>query len=215
MISDYPASSVGAADVLNCRIEDDCATGLWDRLGMSPKEPKVSGWRPDFQPADEQFRHQATGLRNLAGLRITGAWTVWNLQFDEWFADLPVVIRLDDGRQLEVCWEKFNDLSITWDTIDLAVTPKAWVEWRLEWRTTAHPALLASVGSRIQSVRATTFRFSTQNVDRPREVCKVWLTAGLWLATDSGDFHIFNALDENGLSNERPGRDGEHDWRPL
>jgi hypothetical protein len=182
---------------------------------MTPKEPNVSGWRPDFQTADEQFRRQALGLRSLAGRRITAAWTVWDLLHDEWFADLPVVIRLDDGRQLEVCWEKFNDLSITWDTIDVAVTPKAWVEWPLEWRTTAHPALLACLGSRIQSVRATTFRFTTPNVDDPREASEVWLTAGLWLATGSRGVHIFNALDENGLSDERPGRDGEHDWRSL
>jgi hypothetical protein len=122
---------------------------------------------------------------------------------------------LDDGRQLEICWEKFDDLSITWNTIDLSVSPKAWVEWPLEWRDAAHPALLACAGATIHDVRATTFRFTTQNVDHPHEVSEVWLTAGIWLATGGSGVHIFNALDENGLSDERPERDGEHDWRPA
>ena len=46
------------------------------------------------------------------------------------------------GSQLEVCWEKFDHVSITWDTIDVTVTPKAWVDGRwsgalvrfLNWR---------------------------------------------------------------------------------
>lgn len=45
---------------------------------------------------------------------------------------MPIVLRLDHGPQLEVCWEKFDDLSITWDTIDVTVKPRAWVEWPLE-----------------------------------------------------------------------------------
>lgn len=182
---------------------------------MTPKEPNVSGWRPDFLTAEDQFRQQSLSLRNLVGLRIAAAWTVWNLEHDEWFADLPVVIGFEEGPQLEVCWEKFDDLSITWDTIDVAVTPKAWVEWPLEWRQTAHPALAACVGSTIQDAQATTFRFTTQNTDHPHDVSSVWLTAGLWLATSGGGVHIFNALDENGLSDARPERDGEHDWRPV
>jgi hypothetical protein len=74
---------------------------------------------------------------------------------------------------------------------------------------------LACVGATIHDVRATTFRFTTQNVDHPHEVSEVWLTAGIWLATGGSGVHIFNALDENGLSDERPERDGEHDWRPA
>ncbi|UJW31007.1 hypothetical protein L3Q67_38400 [Saccharothrix sp. AJ9571] len=55
-------------------------------------------------------------------------WTVWGLAHDEWIADLPVVLRLEQGPQLEICWEKFDDLWITWDTIDVAVEPEAWVK---------------------------------------------------------------------------------------
>jgi hypothetical protein len=125
----------------SCRVEDASLGGLWDGLVVTPKNPQVSGWKPDFLSADEQFDRQTTRLRSIIGLRLTETWLVWNLEHDEWFADLPVVLRLNDGPQLEVCWEKMDDLSVTWDTIDVTVTPKAWVEWPLEWRREAHPAL--------------------------------------------------------------------------
>lgn len=182
---------------------------------MTPKEPHVSGWRPDFLPADEQLDRQAARLRSLPGLRVAETWTVWDLEHDMWFADLPVVLRLEQGPQLEVCWEKFNDLSITWDTIDVTVTPKAWVEWPLEWRRAAHPALAATEGATLAQVSVTSFRFVTENVHDPRDVRATWLTAGLWLATDRGGLHVFSGLDENGLSAEPPARDADHDWRPL
>jgi hypothetical protein len=182
---------------------------------MTPKDPNVSGWRPDFGPAQERIRREAGNLRGLMWQRVSSAWLVWNLQGDEWFADLPVVLAFDRGPQLEVCWEKFDDLSITWDTIDLAQTPRAWVDWRLEWRPAAHPALASQVGATIRDVAATRFLFTTENLDDPRDVSAVWLTTGLWLATDRGGLHIFDALDENGLSSQRPNRDAENDWRLI
>ena len=119
------------------------------------------------------------------------------------------------GCNLEVCWQKLDDLSITWDTIDVMVTPKAWVEWPLEWRQAAHPALEATAGATLETVSATSFRFVTKSVADPHDVHEVWLTAGLWLATDRSDLHIFNALDENGLSTQAPSRYADHDWRRI
>jgi hypothetical protein len=159
---------------------------VWDCQAVTPDDPDVSGWLPEFLPADEQFAQQAERLRSLVGSRITGAWIVWNLEDDKWFADLPVVLQFDHLPQLELCWEKFDDLSITWDTVDLTVTPKAWVEWPLEWREQAHPAVASVVGTTVDQISATTSRFVTQNVDHPHEVRAVWLMTGLWLATSRG-----------------------------
>jgi hypothetical protein len=175
----------------------------------------VSGWLPDFLPADEQLAQQAERLRSLVGSRLTAAWIGRNLEDDEWFADLPVVLQFDHLPQLELCWEKFDDLSITWDTVDLTVTPKAWVEWPLEWREQAHPAVASVVGTTVEQISATTSRFVTQNVDHPHKVRAVWLTTGLWLATSRGGLHIFNALDENGLESRLPARGADHDVRPI
>jgi hypothetical protein len=92
---------------------------------VTPKHPQISGWAPDFLPADEQFDRQANRLRSLLGAQVADAWVVWNLEHDAWFADLPVVLQMESGLQVEVCWEKSDDLSITWDTIDVSVKPKA------------------------------------------------------------------------------------------
>lgn len=182
---------------------------------MTPKYPDVSGWRPDFRPADEQFDRQAERLRALAGARLTAGFIVWNLEEDEWFADLPVVLQFEDRPQLELCWEKFDDLSITWDTVDVTVTPRAWVEWPLEWRTQAHPAIATVVGMTVDSVSATAGQLVTWEVDQPHDVHAAWLTTGLWLATSGGGLHVFNALDENGLSATPPARGVANDVRPI
>ena len=181
---------------------------------MTAKDPKVSGWRPDFLSADEHIDRHSARLRALVGHRLIETWTVWIVD-DDWFADLPVVMRFNDGTQMEVCWEKFDDLSLTWNTIDLSNTPRAWVDWPLEWRRDAHADLMSGTGGIVADVRATTFLFETQNVDDPEDKSAAWLTAGLWVATDCGDLHVFNALDENGLAAKRPERDATHDWRPV
>jgi hypothetical protein len=164
----------------------------------------VSGWRPTWEPAETHLRTHATRLRSLRGRRVTDAWIVWNLELDEWFADLPVVAQFEDGLQLEVCWQKFDDLSITWNTIDVTVTPHAWVTWPLEWRSQAHPALSDIIGHAVVHVDVTEHLFTTRTVDQPNDIHSVWLTSGIWLQTAQSGLHIFNALDENGLSNEPP-----------
>jgi hypothetical protein len=164
----------------------------------------VSGWRPTWEPAETHLRTHAERLRSLRGRRVTDAWIVWNLEVDEWFADLPVVVQFEDGLHLEVCWQKFDDLSITWNTIDVAVTPHAWVTWPLEWRSQGHPALSKIIDDPIIQVEATEHLFTTRTVDQSYDIHSVWLISGIWLRTAQTGLHIFNALDENGLSSEPP-----------
>ncbi|NJC86453.1 hypothetical protein HC030_28525, partial [Planosporangium mesophilum] len=130
-------------------------------------------------------------------------------EHDEWFADLPVVLRTEEA-QLEVCAKKLDDLSVTWSTIDLAVTPTAWVEWTLKWRRDAHPALRRAAGQVIRQVSVMEHSFTTQRVHPPAEPgegrSSGWLLGGLVLELDQGCLQIYNALDENGLSSEPPRR---------
>jgi hypothetical protein len=182
---------------------------------VTPKDPNFSGWAPDFVPADSQFEAHADGLRSLIGDTVVDVWVVWNLEHEQWFADLPVVVQLRSGRQLEVCWEKLDDLSISWNTIDVAVTPKAWVEWPLTWRSRPLPALAPIIGRPLEEVAATSLLFTTRNVDHPYDANSVWLTNGLWVGARSGGLHIHNALDENGVESTPPRRDAGHDWRAV
>jgi hypothetical protein len=164
----------------------------------------VSGWRPTWEPAETHLQTHAERLRSLRGRRISDAWIVWNLEHDRWFADLPVVVQFGDGLQLEVSWQKFDDLSITWNTIDLAVSPHAWVTWPLEWRSQAYPALSNVTNHQVVQVEATQHLFTTQALSAPNDSRSTWIMSGIWLQTAHSGLHIFNALDENGLSNERP-----------
>lgn len=170
----------------------------------------VSGWQPDWLPASEQLQKHSKALRGLVGRTLADAWVVWNLEHEEWFADLPVVLTFDGGGQLEVCWQKFDDLSVTWDTIDTGVRPRAWVEWPLEWRRAAHPALDANVGTSVHTVAMTEHLFQTERVDQPGPSSRAWLVGGLWFGTDGPGLHVFNALDENGLDAGKPAEGSRH-----
>jgi hypothetical protein len=172
-------------------------------------DPDVSGWRPRWVSAQEQVTAARDDLLSLPGHRVVAAWGVWNLELGQWFADLPVVMEFDHGRRLEICWQKFDDLSITWNTIDVSVAPVAWVTWPLIWRADAHPALTAMVDELVTTVAVTEHLFTTRVVnpvpqDGGSGEALVWLTSGLWLGTEMTGLHVFNALDENGLSNEPP-----------
>lgn len=164
----------------------------------------VSGWQPAWLPAAKQVDKQSAALRNLVGSTITDAWVVWNLEHDEWFADLPVVLSFDGGGQIEVCWQKFDDLSVTWDTIDTTLRPRAWVEWPLEWCRAAHPALASNVGSSVRAVAMTEHLFQTERENQSGPASRVWLVGGLWFGTTGPGLHVFNALDENGLDAGTP-----------
>jgi hypothetical protein len=166
----------------------------------------ISGWAPHWMSAPNQLNLQRTQLLSLRGRRIVDSWLVWDLEHDKWFADLPVILMLDDGRQLEVSWQKFDDLSITWNTIEVSTTPIAWVTWPLTWRSQCHETLRAVTGNTINAVASTEHRFTTRQVAPTpvpgAETNSAWLVGGIWLGTDGVGLHIFNALDENGLSND-------------
>lgn len=44
------------------------------------------------------------------------AWLVWDVQDNEWFSDCPVLLSFT-GEQVEVNHQKFDDPSITWNTV--------------------------------------------------------------------------------------------------
>lgn len=196
-------------------MDEHPVSGNWHAAAMTDGD--VSGWIPRWAPAREQLSSQRSNLRALHGRRIMDSWLVWDLHHDRWFADLPVVLAFDDGRRLEVCWQKFDDLSISWNTIDISAEPVAWVTWPLAWRSQGHPALQAVTGQTITSAASTEHRFTTRQIVPPgnNQVHSTWLAGGVWLQTDGGGLHIFNALDENGLASDTPRTGEDHRLLPL
>lgn len=58
----------------------------------------VSGWVPQWLPALDQLEVQRDSLLACSQHWIIDSWLVWNLELDERFAELPVILSLDDGR---------------------------------------------------------------------------------------------------------------------
>jgi hypothetical protein len=115
------------------------------------------------------------------------------------------VLVFDGGPQLEIAWQKWDDLSITCDTIDLSVPPDA-LGWNWEWRE-SQPAELAAVASHVITGYATIEKpYFSGDVDLqdplpPIESLPVqgWSTAGLWIEFGDAGLLVENGIDENRL----------------
>ena len=99
-------------------------------------------------------------LQTLVGRYLRHAWLLWDLGDDEWFADCPVLLDFD-SEQVEVNHKKFDDLSITWNTVD-PVGQAAWSlgdsgdpdvhVFRLAWRRDARAEIADLQGQQLQAV---------------------------------------------------------------
>ncbi|MFY1616317.1 hypothetical protein [Micromonospora sp. WMMD736] len=151
----------------------------------------IAGYQPVWlNGVDEIAARHGHRLRSLVGRRLTSSWLVWNDDPDEWFPDCPVVLDFT-GERLEVNHQKFNDLSITWNSIDVTRGP----EWptsdgfQLRWRDDVHDVLAALRGQRLEAV--TLLEWAGD------DLAAGTVTVGLRFA--DGWLTVYNALDENGL----------------
>ncbi|MET9578859.1 hypothetical protein ABZY30_25385 [Streptomyces massasporeus] len=71
-------------------------------------------------------------MRALIGRPLTRVRLVRDVQDDEWFSDCPVLFDFT-GEQVEINHQKFDDLSITWNTVDPR-QPVRWADFDLQWR---------------------------------------------------------------------------------
>lgn len=144
-------------------------------------------------------------LRALAGRRLRHGWLVWDRDAGEWFADCPVLLDFD-GEQVEVNHQKFNDLSITWNTID----PVGLAMWsngddddpdvhtfHLEWRHDAKAELVAFEGQQLQAVELLEWV--------GRDLANGMIAVSFVFA--GGRMTISNGLDENDLEFGAPHAD--------
>jgi hypothetical protein len=99
-------------------------------------------------------------LLTLEGRRLRHAWLLFDLNDGEWFADGPVLLDFDN-EQVEINHTKFDDLSITWNTIDPVEQPAwTWGDWghpddyvfRFAWRHDARAEIAALQGHRLEAV---------------------------------------------------------------
>ncbi|MCL8017994.1 hypothetical protein [Streptomyces sp. AS02] len=155
----------------------------------------IAGYRPLWlNHRGDVVREHGHRLRGLVGRTLTGVWMVWDRQDDEWFCDSPVLFDFE-GERVEINHHRFDDLSLTWNTIDPS-TPVRWPDFDLQWRCDPLPEPHALRGLSLKGVELLEWTgrdLARGNVDVSFvfETCRVT---------------VFNALDENGLSFAPPDR---------
>ena len=141
-------------------------------------------------------------LRALRGRRLTRTWLVWDVDDNEWFADGPVLLDFD-GEQLEVNHQKFDELSLTWNSAD-PTQPVIWPTsdgFRLTWRDDTPSELVALQGQRLEAIDLAEWNGAAGDLANG--------TIAIHFTLTSGHLVVYNALDENGLHFDSP----DHNWR--
>jgi hypothetical protein len=169
------------------------------RFGIQDYQPQWLNGRDSITAAHGQR------LAGLVGLGLQHVWLVWDLENDDWFTDAPVL--LDFGTEhVAIDHQKFDDLAITWNTID----PSRAIEDpypHLAWRAEPLPDLLDLRGRTLRHVELLEWisdgnDFADGSIAIGLDLAPAWLT-------------IVNALDQNGFEHGPPGpRYRRHPIRP-
>ncbi|MFD7628046.1 hypothetical protein ACFV7Q_18755 [Streptomyces sp. NPDC059851] len=155
----------------------------------------IAGYQPLWlNRRSDVVREHAHRLRGLAGRTLTRVWVVWDRRDDEWFCDCPVLFDFE-GERVEINHHKFDDLSLTWNTIDPS-GPVRWPGFDLQWQAAPLPGLQAQLGLPLKEVELLEWTggdLAQGNVD-------------VSFVFEKSRVTVFNALDENGLSFAPPDR---------
>jgi hypothetical protein len=102
----------------------------------SPGHLGISGFQPQWLSGFRKIHAaHAERLAGLPGRRLTASAVVRFSEDDDWYADCPVILAFEN-EQIEVSHQKFDDLSITWNTINTGEPIAGWDESELTplWR---------------------------------------------------------------------------------
>jgi hypothetical protein len=168
----------------------------------------LEGYNPEWY-------HDATALadvhrarfKQLIGEKLLTGWLMWDMNERGWFADGPVVLGFNEAN-VEITHRRFDECAITWDQVDMTAPP----DWYgtgipLDWRPDPHAALRGARGRILREVNI--IERTTPSPWRPSTLHAVELLF------DRYRLSIYNAMDENGLS-ETPERDlPVNNWRRI
>ena len=170
----------------------------------------IENYNPHFNSSTKEIVTKVgEELKKLIGKKITETWVVWETKNNKWFKDCPVVINIE-GIQVEICTSKVEELSITFNTIDMS-NELNWYDiddFKLEWREGAFSELLLGKDKKINSVEIIEYKFQSEVVfskDKPKsqgDKNSAWVLNGIGFELDNGYFSVYNGLDENEISIE-------------
>ena len=129
--------------------------------------------------------------KDWIGKRLDKAYVAWFEADDSWYEDLPIILFIG-GDSIEICWQKFDSLSITKNQID--ITNCISINKKIPYKENAHPALHEVVGKKILNVKLGMSSMTLEDKEIP-------MINSVDFVFEDSFISIFNALDENGLSN--------------
>jgi hypothetical protein len=145
-------------------------------LGIMNYNPKM--YEEPFEIIDD---HKSK-LETLKGQTIEELWVPWDEVKDEWFNDLPVIIKFKTC-QLELCAYKTNQYAVTFDQIDLSQDIDNYGS-KLSWKKNKLVDLNEFLNNKINTVEI--IQWMEQLI-------------GVGFDTNKGYFAVCNGLDQNEL----------------
>ena len=170
----------------------------------------VPNYQPHFFQEIEVFYQTSHAiLKSLIGKTINRFWLMWDETESEWFSDAPVILDIS-GSRYEFCAFQLDQFSFTQNQID--ITQQAdWYgmksDFPLSWRENCHAQMLSSLHRTIVEINILSYNFSLGKHQADQE--KNFILHGIefvlekkHVKDEENHFTIYNALDENGLTNQ-------------
>lgn len=152
----------------------------------------IEGYKPEWvHDKDKAEELVERWSKKWIGKSIGKTFVGWYEPDDSWYEDLPIILFIG-GDRIEICWQKFDSLSITKNQID--ITDCISYEEKIPYKENAHPALNEVIGKKILNVKLGMSSMTLEKKVMP-------MINSLDFELENGFLTIFNELDENGLSN--------------
>lgn len=179
----------------------------------------IDNFEPIFcESADELIAQHGKGLRDLLGQRNLSNWVLWDKQFDQRLEEWPIILVFEE-QTLELCVDNDNQLSVTWNAIDVSKALFSNTHGSgdgLFWKENALPDLVSVKGQRLKEIKIveyqrqiTVLRDHQNPAHAGKTFSSSWLLIGLEFEFEQAYLSVWNAL--SGIETDgKPLRSGEH-----
>ncbi len=154
----------------------------------------ISGYRPDWVSDPEHLvRHHASALGAMLHSELAAIWVLWDTTDEERYADAPVIIQFAAGPRVEICCWRFDEVSVTYDSIDVG-KPVRWdgEPRTFEWRRDALSPFSSLIGSHLRSVDLVENELVLGD--------STWCLGGLEFGFEIASLAIYNGLDDTQMA---------------
>ncbi|MDC8003413.1 hypothetical protein POV27_05085 [Aureisphaera galaxeae] len=165
----------------------------------------IPSFKPKFHNNAESFKNEFDKtLSELMGKKIEKFWLMWNIKKDEWLADGPVVLEIDEKR-FEFTAYQLDEFSMTINSFELSEK----LDWYgggdeipLAWKENPKAELRNSLNRTIKGINILTYDFYEENNESEYVLIGVEFVLEKESESDKENFFsIYNGLDQNEINN--------------